>query len=242
MKTLILILLTTVGLASMAQQKENLSKIKLKDGSELNVLIKANIPGEYITVEIPGNEDATIAYDNIASIKQSGFKYHAKYYPTKQWYWDGSFGLVFGQTSDNGGARAGFEAGATFNYRIFPLLSAGVGIEPMVFFVNNETIFVPVFARFKGVLYERRTTAFYSFDYGYSFAQKTSISEAKDVHGGWFARPTIGLQAGNFAIGIGYQLQKVTTTNNNRWWWGNDVQVVEDRLMKNLVFVTSFTF
>lgn len=243
MKKLTLLLFILAGLSSYAQQQYETSKIILKDGSELNVLIIANVPGEYIIVNIPGNDNATISYDKILSIKQKNFKYFTKYTPTKKQYWDASFAFAFGMSSDSGGPRIGFELGTTYNYRISPLLSAGAGAETMAFFVNNETIFIPVFARLKGLLNESRVTGFYAMDYGYSFALKTAINEANKVEGGWFARPTIGLQTGNFSLGIGYQLQKVTTTSENTWWlWTNNSKVIEERLMRNIVFVSSLSF
>lgn len=245
MRLFIITFLLLCSLGVWAQKQQNISKVKLKDDSELHVLIIENIPGDHIKVELPGKQEATIAYSEVASIRQKDFSYFDKYNRESGLFWEGSFSFVFGQASEDGGApRAGMELGATLNYRFNPYINTGIGIEPMVFFINNETVFVPVYARFKGLFLDHRVTPYYTLDAGWSFAEKTASSEALDVKGGWFVRNTLGVQVGHFSVGVGYQLQKVTTTKDLEWWWwgANEQTITEDRLMKNVVFTTSFTF
>lgn len=241
------LIITTLFFCSFSvwgQQNEKKSKVKLKDGSLLQVLIVENVPGDYIKVELTSNQETTIKYAEIVSIKQKDFSYTGRYQRDNGLFWEGCFAFAFGQASENGGApRAGMELGATINYRLNPFISAGIGVEPMVFFINNETVFIPVYARFKGLLLEHRVTPYYTLDGGWSFAEKTASSEALDVKGGWFLRNTVGVQVGHFSVGVGYQLQKVTTTKEPEWWWGPSEQTIEEeRLMKNVVFTTNFTF
>ena len=139
MRVLSLLIAILCSAAVWAQDTKNMSKVKLKDGSELHVLIIENIPGDYIKVELPGNQEATIAYSAIVSIKQDGFSYRSKYQRNDGLFWDGSFAFVFGQASQYGGSpRAGMELGASLNYRFNPYISTGIGVEPMFFFFNND--------------------------------------------------------------------------------------------------------
>ena len=75
----ILFILVYLASLAIAQDVGSQSKIKLTDGSELHVLIIENVPGNYIKVKIPGNEEATIDYKNIVSIKHKSFVYHQKF-------------------------------------------------------------------------------------------------------------------------------------------------------------------
>jgi len=243
MRLTILLVFSLVTHMVYAQKANNLSKVKLKDGAELNVLIIENLPGDYITVELPGNQQATIPYAEIISIKQREFCYHAKYTRDKGFFWEGSYSFIFGQASEGGSPRAGMQLGASYNYRINPHISTGIGIEPMFFLVNNESLLVPVFARFKAIASKYRSAPFYTLDTGWAFAGKP-VNDVLDVEGGWFLRNTLGMQIGHFSVGIGYQLQKLTTTKESEWWWRNSsgATIIEERLMKNIVFTTSITF
>lgn len=243
MRLLTLFVLLLVSPIIWAQKVNNLSKVKLKDGSELNVLIIKNLPGDYIKVELPGNQQATIPYAEIISIKQREFSYHANYKRDKGFFWEGTYSFLFGQASEGGSPRAGMELGASYNYRINPLISTGIGVEPMFFFINNESLLVPIFARIKAITSKHRSSPFYTLDAGWAFAGKP-VNGVQDVEGGWFLRNTIGMQIGHFSLGIGYQLQKLTRTKESEWWWwnSNGATIVEERLMKNVVFTTGFSF
>lgn len=243
MRLLTLLLFLISSQMVWSQKINNLSKVKLKDGSELNVLIVENIPGDHIKVELPGQQEATISYTEIASIKQKDFSYRTNFKRDKGFFWEGTYSFVFGQASEGGTPRAGMEIGASYNYRLNPYLSTGVGIEPMLFFINNESLLVPVFARLKVLTSKQRVTPFYTIDAGWSFAGKP-VDEVLDVEGGWFVRNTLGIQVGHFSVGIGYQLQKLTTTKEGVWWWwgSSGATTVEERLMKNVVFITSVSF
>lgn len=82
-----------------AQENTTKSKIKLTDGSELHVLIVKNVPGKYIKIKLPGNDAATIDYQNIALIKHKDFSYHEKFILPKGIYFEGGTSLLFGKTT-----------------------------------------------------------------------------------------------------------------------------------------------
>ena len=219
-----------------------LSKIKLNDGGELQVLIIENIPGQYIKIKLPGNEVATIDYKNITSIKHKGYVYHEKFTLPKGFYMDGTFSLLFGRSSEFSSPRVGVGLGTSGNYRFNSFLSLGLGAEINALYVDEGAIIFPIYARIKGNFIERRIAPIYLLDAGWSFIVNDKTSNAS-VEGGWFARPAIGLQINKFVFSVGYQLQNVTTTTENNWWWGGGDQVsVEERLMKNISFGASLTF
>lgn len=229
----ILFVLLIVASLSYAQDVTSQSKIKLKDGSELHVLILENVPGKYIKVKIPGNEEATIDYKNIISIKHKSFVYHANYKLPRGFYIDGSFSFLFGRSAEFSSPRLGVGIGVSGNYRFNSYLSLGLGTEATALAIAEGQFIFPVYARLRGNFVERRIAPIYILDVGWAFAGK-SKSENSLIDGGWFARPAIGLQINKFTVTVGYQLQKITTTTENSWWWGTGDQLVEERLMKNI--------
>ena len=235
----ILLFATSLG---YAQEVTTQSKIKLNDGSELQVLIIENVPGKYIKIKLPGNEVAIIDYNNIVSIKHKNFVYHEKFKLPQGFFMDGTFSLLFGRSSEFSSPRVGLGLGATGNYRFNSFLSLGVGAEVNALFVDEGAFVFPVYARIRGNIVERRIAPIYMLDAGWSFVADDKSSDSS-IDGGWFARPAIGLQINKFTVSVGYQLQKTTTTSVNNWWWGGgDQVVVEERLMKNITFGASIMF
>lgn len=226
-----------------AQDGQSYSNIKLKDGSKLKVTITENIPGDYIKIRLAENQEAMIPYDNILSIRHENFMYNSKFTLPNGFYIDGSFGLLFGQANDYGDNRIGLSLGVAANYRFNSYLSLGVGVEPTTLNINSNYLMLPVYIHFTGNMIERRTSAFYSLDLGYSTASSPeSDNENIDMKGGVFFRPGIGIRFNKVTIGVAYQLQKVQTTRNNEWWWQGQHTTVEDRLMRNVRITTSIIF
>lgn len=228
-----------------AQDGTFLSKIKLKDGSELNVVILENVPGEYIKIRLPGDAEAKIEYINIISIKHQNYGYKAEYKLPKGWHFSGSFGFLFGRASENGNMNSGVALGGTANYRLKPFFSVGVGIEPTLMFLNDGYLLLPTFIRVGGSFAEKKVVPIYFIDGGWSFAKSNSgQGESISVDGGWFLRPGVGLRFNNFSILLGYQLQKLTTrTEFGNWWWGGGDQLTtEERLMRNMKLNISYNF
>jgi hypothetical protein len=227
-----------------AQDGTFLSKIKLKDGSELNVVILENVPGKYIKIMLPGEQEATIDYKNILSIKHQNYGYKPEYILPKGWHYTGSFGFVFGKASKGGAMNSGIVLGATANYRLKPFFSIGAGIEPTLMFLNDGYLLLPTFIRVGGSFAEKKVVPVYFIDAGWSFAQSNSgQGEAISVDGGWFLRPGIGLRFNDFSILLGYQLQKITTTSEFvNWWGGGDQLITEERLTRNMSLNISYNF
>ena len=227
---------------AIAQDVGSQSKIKLTDGSELHVLIIENVPGNYIKVKIPGNEEAIIDYKNIVSIKHKSFVYHQKFKLPQGFYMDGSFSLLFGRSSEFSSPKVGLGLGTTGNYRFNSFLSLGLGAEVNAMFIDEGAFVFPVYARLRGNIVERRVAPIYMLDAGWAFVTNDKASNSS-IDGGWFARPAIGLQINKFTISVGYQVQETITTSENSWWWGGGgQQVVEERLMKNITFGASLMF
>lgn len=239
-KLALFFIVISYALTSLAQEKVTKSKIKLVDGSELEVLIIENVPGEYIKIRLPGNEVATVSYDKITSIKHSSFKYQGKFLLKKGFHIDGSFSLLFGRSTQESEPRIGIAMGISGNYRFNSFLSLGVGVEPTALFLNGENLMLPLYARLKGSIREARVSTIYMLDVGAAFAGNNQDIDTT-VKGGWFARPSIGLRISKFAILVGYQVQELTTTRTNSWNV-NDFTSVEKRIMKNIVFSTRLTF
>ena len=145
---------------------------------------------------------------------------------------DGSFGFLFGRSSEFSSPRVGVDIGVSGNYRFNSFLSLGLGSEATALAVSEGQFLFPVYARLRGHMAERRVAPIYILDAGWAFAGK-SKSENSLVNGGWFVRPAIGLQINKFTVSVGYQLQKIITTTENSWWGAGD-QLVEERLMKNI--------
>jgi hypothetical protein len=241
LKKLLFLLILFYSFSALAQETVSNSKIKLVDGSELQVLIIENLPGKYIKIKLPGDEDVIINYRDIVSIKHKSFVYHAKFLLPKGFFVDGSFSFLFGRSSEFSDLRFGLAIGLTANYRFNSYFAAGLGVEPTALFVNGGNMLLPVYAHFSGSFIERRIAPVYMLDAGWSLAANDPSSNAT-VDGGWFFRPTIGLQINKFTLGIGYQLQKITTTTDNAWWWGDNGLTVEERLMKNIIFSAHLYF
>jgi hypothetical protein len=237
----ILVVLLIVSSLVYAQDVITQSKIRLDDGSDLHVLIIENIPGKYIKIKLPGNQESVIDYKNIVSIKQKGFVYHTKFILPKGFYMDGSFGLLFGRSSEFSSTRVGVGIGLTGNYRFYSYLSLGLGTEATALSVSEGSFVFPVYVRVRGNFVERRIAPIYILDAGWSFVGKRPDDNSL-VEGGWFARPAIGLQINRFTVSVGYQIQNITTTTENSWWWGGGDQQVEERLMKNITISTSLRF
>ena len=230
---------------AQSQEATFLSKIKLKDGSELNVVILANVPGKYIRIKLPGDEEAKIEYKNIISIKHQNYGYKTEYKLPKGWHFSGSFGFLFGRASENGNMNSGIAFGGTANYRLKPFFSVGAGIEPTLMFLNDGYLLLPTFIRVGGSLAEKKVAPIYFVDGGWSFARSNSgQDETISAEGGWFLRPGVGLRINNFSVMLGYQLQKLTTTSEfvNWWWGGGDQLTTEERLMRNMKLNFSYNF
>ena len=241
-KLKILLVLLIVSSLVYAQDVITQSKIRLDDGSDLHVLIIENVPGKYIKIKLPGNQESIIDYKNIVSIKHKSFVYHQKFKLPKGIYMDGSFSLLFGRSSEFSSPRVGLGLGASGNYRFNSFVSLGLGVEVNALFIDEGAFVYPIYARVRGNFVERRIAPIYVIDAGWSFIADDKSSNSS-IDGGWFARPALGLQINKFTVSVGYQLQKTSTTTENSWWWGGgDQQVVEERLMKNIVFSLSLCF
>ena len=218
------------------------SKIRLDDGSNMQVMIIENVPGKYIKIKLPGDQESIIDYKNIVSIKQQGFVYHGKFKLATGFYMDGSLGFLFGRSSEFSSPRVGLGVGLSGNYRFNSYLSLGLGTEATVLAISDGYMIFPLYARLRGHFIEKRIAPIYIFDAGWSFVGKGQEDNLM-IEGGWFARPAIGLQINKFAVSLGYQLQKITTTTKNSWWWGvGGDQLVEERLMRNINVTVNLIF
>jgi hypothetical protein len=228
----------------LAQTEVKKSKIKFIDGSEFHVIIKENLPGQHVKMILSDNEEVTIQYANILSIKHKDFSYYSKYVRSKGFYVEGSSTILFGKASELDGSRLGVALGVSANYQLNSYLSVGVGAEPTAILITNESILIPFFAHFRYNILERKVAPVFSIDTGWSFvSKKAQEGNSINYEGGLYVRPTIGLQMGKFTLNLGYQLQKITTiTDQTIGWWRTPTSVVEERLMKNITFGGSYQF
>jgi len=221
-----------------AQVGVSKSKIRLKDGSELNVVIIENVPGKYLKFKLPGNETGTIDYENIDYIKHKDFAYRSAFTLKKGLFFQGATSLLFGRASVDSGPRVGLALAVTANYRLDPHISLGVGVEPTIV---SGYFFLPMYAHISGNFSADRVALIYFIDGGWSFAGSNDF-DTIEVKGGWLIRPGFGLRINKFTITLGYQLQQFTTTSSPNFWWNTDLVSVEKRLMKNVNFGVRFSF
>jgi len=243
-----ILILWVAALGLQAQQEVTFkSKIKLKDGTELQVVIVENVPGKYIRIRLPGEETATVNYDKIASIKHKDFSYAPPYGMPRGFYFEGITNLLFGRSVyDSYGYayynnRFGVGLGVTANYRFYPGLSLGIGVEPTM---ASSFLLLPLYAHIAGSFKEARLSAIYFVDAGWSLARNTSVNyEDITTAGGWFLRPGLGMRIDKFSFYLAYQVQEMTTTAENaNFWWATDNKLVEERVMRNVVLGVRLAF
>ncbi len=239
----ILVVLILFSSITYGQKSKSKSKIKFIDGSELHVVIIENFPGKYVKILLPENEEVTIKYSSILSIKHNDYSYYSKYVRTKGFYIEGASSILFGKASEYEDSRLGVSLGATVNYQLNSHLSIGIGAAPTAILITNEKIIIPLYTHFKYNILERRVAPVLILDTGWSFIinNKDEFNSINNK-GGWYARPALGIQISKLTLSLGYQLQKIsTTTEFNSWWMPNQV-TVEDRLMKNITLNINLRF
>ena len=241
MKKTVTYLICLVLATFLARAQDNIafkSKIKLKDGSELQVVIIENVPGDYIRIKLPGNETATISYTDILSIKHKDYSYEQPFDLPRGFLFEVYGSLLFGKP-DEYSVRAGLAIGTTANYRFYPGLSLGVGVEPTM---ATGFLLMPVYAHIAGDFKKRRVGLTYFADAGWSLARNTGIYyQVTATDGGWFLRPGVGLRLNQFTLTVAYQVQKVTSTiqtsprANEQW-------LIENRTMRHVVLGVRYVF
>ncbi|MEN8251321.1 MAG: hypothetical protein ABFS32_20485 [Bacteroidota bacterium] len=243
MKKLIIVLFISLPAIGFGQNMESKSKIKLIDGSVLNVTIVENIIDDYIRIKLPGGEIVKIDYNKIESIKHTGFSYKSSYMLPTGFYTDGSFNVMIGRTSLDSDFRTGISLGASANYRFNSFFSTGLGVESIFMLVNGQNISLPVYARISGNLIKKKVAPLYFIDAGWAFplAKQEEVVESE---GGWFVRPGVGIQFDHFSLKFGFQAQRViTTTELPNWWgWGGRTIREEDRVLRNITIGASYSF
>lgn len=243
MRHIIYLIFSLSSLSLYAQEVQSYSSIKLKDGSKLKVTVLENIPGDYIKIKLAENQETILSYADILSVRHKNYMYNSRFVLPKGFYIDGSFGLLFGQANDFGDSRMGLSLSVAANYRFNSFLSLGVGFEPTALTINSNYLMLPMYIHFTGNMIERRTSAFYSLDLGYSTASSPEADNGNiAMKGGVFFRPGIGLRFNKVTLGVAYQIQKVQTTRNYEWWWQSNQTTVEERLMRNIRVSTSIIF
>ncbi|MCF6352094.1 MAG: hypothetical protein L3J06_03695 [Cyclobacteriaceae bacterium] len=243
-KKLIIVLFFFAPFITTAQVEESKSKIKLTDGSEFYAVIKENDPGKHIKIALSGNKEATIKYSTILYIKHKDYSYFSKYIQSKGFYIEGSTSLLFGKTTEQGDVRTGAALGVTVNYQLNAHLSVGLGVEPTIIRIANQQLLMPTYGRLKYSMLERRVTPVLIVDAGWAFALTKKEEDFRTIsyNGGWYIKPSVGIQSGKFTLSVGYQLQKLTSTINENNWWGNNNVTVEERIMKNISLNGSLRF
>ncbi len=239
----IILLLLFCTSTAFGQTKEYKSKIKLIDGSEFHVMIKENYPDKYVKIILPSNKEAFIKYTSILSIKHKEYSYFSKYVQAKGFYIEGSTILLFGKATEQNGSRIGIALGISANYQLNSHISVGVGAEPTAL-IATENFLMPLYGRFKYTILERKVSPILLINAGWSFALIDKENEFNTTYydGGWYAKPSVGIQVSKFTFSLGYQLQKITTTVNRNTWWGNNNVTVEERTMKNISLSGSLRF
>jgi len=243
-KKLILVLFSLSPFITAAQVEESKSKIKLTDGSEFYAVIKENHLGKHIKIVLQGNEDATISYANILYIKHKDYTYFSKYIQPKGFYIEGSTSFLFGKATAQDDFRIGVAVGVTANYHLNSYLSVGLGVEPTIIRAVNRQLLMPTYGRLRYSMLERKVTPVLMIDAGWAFALTKKEEDFRTISydGGWYIKPSVGIQSGKFTLSLGYQLQKITSTINENNWWGNTNVTVEERIMKNISLNGSLRF
>ncbi len=243
-KKLIIVLFLFSPFIATAQVEESKSKIKLIDGSEFYAVIKENHVGKHIKIALQGNENAAISYASILYIKHKNYSYFSKHTQPKGFYIEGSTSLLFGKATEQDDVRTGAALGVTANYQLNTHLSIGLGVAPTIIRVANQQFLMPLYGRLKYNILERKVTPVLMIDAGWAFSltKKEEGFRTISYNGGWYAKPSVGIQSGKFTLSVGYQLQKLTSTITQNSWRGNNNVTVEERVMKNISLNGSLIF
>lgn len=226
---LFVMLLALVSL--QAQHKNQEDVIYLKNGIIIRGSIVQYVWNDYIKVETERGDLFVVSYLDIERIEKEDkpLKYKNKE--------KGLFNITeIGWVSTNNGEPWGLSnlgIQTITGYRLNKWIGAGAGIGLQGY---NSIGTVPLFGSLQtGDIFTDRVIPYGFFNMGYSLAWDNNIMPNKDVDGGLFFNPGLGVKVKNrntaMLFSLGYQMQKVSIHNPDGWWWaGNETKITMNRI------------
>lgn len=215
---LFLMLLTT-GVIS-AQQDEYITKVKLKDGSELEGKLTEYVDGEYIKMNI-GDNPITIKHSSIKSIKHKSLgKYREYAFRENGFYHHTSVGLLPGLIS-SGNPTIGLELDHSSGYLFNRYFGAGLNVGLMNYYPLHQEVIYTLSAEARGYLLDQYFSPYYRLHTGYGFNIKGE--DFLEADGGFFINPAMGIRltgkkSVNITAEIGVNFQKAYYRYQTDWW------------------------
>jgi len=241
-----ILLFLSIDILGYQAQIENFGKVKLKNGTVLKTEILAIDLQHNVTIGLPDSQQVTIPHFQVYKIKAKGIRHFGDLPEQKGFTGSISFGLLFGNSSENSGLRAGIAINGVIGYQITNLIGLGLGAGAE--FVNDLVI-APLYLRFDGQMLNSRVSPIYGIDFGGSFAWYTAenFNEFDAVRGGWMLRPGLGVRFRNLSNSlyfmVSYQVQYLTFESaSSSSWWQQDFVTTEKRMMKNLKYTFGIRF
>ena len=241
-----ILLFLSIDLLGYQAQTENFGKVKLTNGTVLKTEILAIDLQHNVTIGLPDNQQVTIPHHQVYKIKAKGIRHFGDLPEQKGFTGSISFGLLFGNSSENSGLRAGVGINGVLGYQLSNLIGLGLGAGAE--FVNDLVI-APIYLRLDGQMLNSRVSPIYGVDFGGSFAWYTTknFNEFDTVRGGLILRPGLGVRFRNMSNSlyflVSYQVQYLTFESaSSSSWWQQDFVTTEKRMMKNLKYTFGIRF
>ncbi|MCZ6693079.1 MAG: hypothetical protein O6939_04160 [Bacteroidetes bacterium] len=242
------VLCLTIGLLAIqytafGQTDRYLDKVVLHNGSVIWGMTE--FQQEYIIIFLSEKDSLTVPVSMIKSLKTQKLNPELYLNRSQGAYYQVSWGVLLGkghQYLENTGSFAASFAGG---YKISPLIGLGLGVGLNYY---PEQIHVPVYLDVQGDLLKGRLTPFYQFSAGWSWAdERENISQIGEVQGGFYFRPSLGIQwhfaKHSWHLQLSYVLQKSTTRFEPvDYGNGNVITNVEDRTFQRVGISTGISF
>lgn len=220
MRLILLIISLLFAQCTFAQVKEDV--VYLNDGTELRGEIIYQDSAQ-VKIKIYGGSVFMVQRSEIDKIVREPKEQEATdtspFFIKQRGFWmQMNIGLPFGRNISNR-FTAGFSWNAIAGYQRFPALRMGVGTG--LDFYHSEAIFMPIFCRVAGDVFQTPVTPIYFVDIGYGRNLQDDMGQ-RVYHGGWLVNIGTGVRINtktrsNFNLVVSYKLQNAGLTVYDRF-------------------------
>jgi hypothetical protein len=191
----------------------------LKNGSILHGRILENRNGHSLRLEIVGNNQLVINYEDIDSITTTGTRENSFASPIQ----------VSTSVHFYGGSKSSAGFSVAPGYHFSNGITTGIGTGMDVF----DYQILPVYTHIRYNLFNYRITPYLFGKAGYSFPLSKAQEDQwtnPDYKGGFMGSVGCGISTGlgtryAFVFSVGYHYQKLKKTIDNTWYYGENVTV-----------------
>lgn len=223
MKRLSIILFLFIIYTSNAQENKRISVVYLHDGSMIKGQVVEDHTQSVVTITLIDGTQLIIPLKTVKSVIQVKenieFLKNGKYVQTRGLYKSITVGTLTAWEDDEkeyilwGFSFPNLAVGYQFNQYL--AVGGGVGMDIYDF------EFIPVFADFRGYIFNSRVSPYYALQAGYGISAdlSNSLSSNESSKGGAMIHPSIGLRFASFRqtkfiMEAGYKFQYETRTND----------------------------